>query len=282
MNIENLGSKIKALRKARGLTQAELAGGHITRNMLSKIETGIATPSLETLDYIADTLNVSASYLLSEDTDLVTYEKNEQISKIYRAFRAKSYHTVIDIAKRISGTDDELALLLATSHFCLAKEAVKNGALITAEEHLNKSREYSHMTAHSTEHIEAHFPIYYAIIRNIQSPLLEFDPSSYVDAVSSVYSYEFFKYLTLDSEYKFENPVFSLHIEAKNRIRERDYPGAIITLTDALDKAKLDYDSFVVFGIYGDLELCYKQICDYENAYLYSSKRMSMLEGFKT
>ena len=54
-------------------------------------------------------------------------------------------------------------------------------------------------------------------------------------------------------------------------------------LLQAADAARdREYNSFAVFGIYADLEQCYKQLYDFENAYRYSSKRMSMLEGFKT
>ena len=42
------------------------------------------------------------------------------------------------------------------------------------------------------------------------------------------------------------------------------------------------YNAFVVFGIYSDLEICYKELYNFEKAYLYSTKRMSMLEGFKS
>ena len=46
-----LGNKIRTLRKKQNMTQSELAGEHITRNMLSKIENGEALPSLDTLFY---------------------------------------------------------------------------------------------------------------------------------------------------------------------------------------------------------------------------------------
>ena len=54
----NIGEKIRELRVAKLMTQAELAGTHITRNMLSCIENGSANPSLSTILYIAGRLNV--------------------------------------------------------------------------------------------------------------------------------------------------------------------------------------------------------------------------------
>ena len=60
-----IGEKIKMLRTAKLMTQKELAGSEITRNMLSRIENGAAQPSLDTLRYIAKKLNVSAGFLLA-------------------------------------------------------------------------------------------------------------------------------------------------------------------------------------------------------------------------
>ena len=84
MNTNLLGEKIKKLRKMRGLTQAELVGDTVTRNMLSSIENGKASPSLETLMNIADRLSVSVSYLISEEDDFVFYEKKKKISQILK------------------------------------------------------------------------------------------------------------------------------------------------------------------------------------------------------
>ena len=61
------GEKIKKLRNDKMMTQAQLVGDHITRNMLSRIESNEANPSLSTLIYIADRLGVPAGYLLADE-----------------------------------------------------------------------------------------------------------------------------------------------------------------------------------------------------------------------
>ena len=48
-----LGQKIKNARKSKRITQDRLAKGKITRNMISRIESGKANPSLETIKHIA-------------------------------------------------------------------------------------------------------------------------------------------------------------------------------------------------------------------------------------
>ncbi len=61
----SLGTKIKEARIAKQLTQSELVGDFITRNMLSKIENDAAAPSLKTLEYLSARLDVPLSYFMS-------------------------------------------------------------------------------------------------------------------------------------------------------------------------------------------------------------------------
>lgn len=62
-----LGQRIKEARLEKQLTQQELVGEYITRNMLSKIENDSATPSVRTLEYLADRLGLSPGEFLSDD-----------------------------------------------------------------------------------------------------------------------------------------------------------------------------------------------------------------------
>lgn len=61
-----LGERIKELRKERGLTLVELAGSKITKGMLSLIENNKTNPSIDTLEYLAEKLGVSISYLTQQ------------------------------------------------------------------------------------------------------------------------------------------------------------------------------------------------------------------------
>lgn len=63
---ETLGRQIKHLRGSLGLTGADFAAAaSISASMLSKIETGQISPSLQTLQNIAQALNVPVSTLFS-------------------------------------------------------------------------------------------------------------------------------------------------------------------------------------------------------------------------
>ncbi len=279
-----LGKKIRACRTSRGLTQAELvSGGEITRNLLSQIENGIASPSLSSLRYIADRLEVPVSYLISDDEDEFCFKKREMIADIHAAFKSKSYKSVIYKISSLPGKDDELAYMLAYSLFELGKEALMRGSLMSAEKMLTDALCETDNTVFDTDKIRYAAPMYLCVARNIQSPLLDFDRRSYENGLYSALDYEFYKYMTLDYAYPFTNEAYRIHMQAKLLIKERRYSEALPLLTSAAEQTKGDsYNAFLVFGIYSDLEQCYKELYDFENAYLYASKRMSLIEGFKT
>ena len=80
MNNIELGKKLKEARLAKKLTQSDVVGTFITRNMLSQIESGAASPSLRTLEYLANELEIPIHYLVNENPDnpnipIITTEK---------------------------------------------------------------------------------------------------------------------------------------------------------------------------------------------------------------
>ncbi|TNO97409.1 helix-turn-helix transcriptional regulator [Bacillus sp. CD3-1a] len=94
-----LGEKIKALRKEKKLTQTELAGSELTKSMLSQIENGKATPSMKTLQYIAEKLGCETSFLLEEDDDEIV----ELIQKMEQLIKNKCdevYETLLPIVQK--------------------------------------------------------------------------------------------------------------------------------------------------------------------------------------
>lgn len=62
-----LGEKLRQARLEAGLSQRQLCGDTITRNMLSLIENGVAKPSMDTLMQLAARLEKPVSYFLEEN-----------------------------------------------------------------------------------------------------------------------------------------------------------------------------------------------------------------------
>ncbi|HFJ9418998.1 transcriptional regulator [Bacillus cereus] len=93
-----LGEKIKALRKEKKLTQTELAGSELTKSMLSQIENGKATPSMKTLQYIAEKLECEPSFLLEEDEGKII-ELIQKMEPLIKANGDEVYKTLLPIVQ---------------------------------------------------------------------------------------------------------------------------------------------------------------------------------------
>ncbi|MBQ8893700.1 MAG: helix-turn-helix transcriptional regulator [Clostridia bacterium] len=95
MNAVKMGKRLREARLAKKMTQAEVVDGFITRNMLSQIESGSATPSMKTLEFLAGRLDLSMASLMAED------EPREPMERLFAA----------KIALKMQETDEVLRLL---------------------------------------------------------------------------------------------------------------------------------------------------------------------------
>ena len=62
--VNSVADRIRELRAARGLSQAELGKGYLTRAGVSSLERGVTAPSLHMLAFLAKRLGVKARDLL--------------------------------------------------------------------------------------------------------------------------------------------------------------------------------------------------------------------------
>lgn len=69
MDSAELGKRIKEARIAKKMTQSEVVGDFITRNMLSQIESGTATPSIRTLEYLCEVLGMPMKQLMVDNAE---------------------------------------------------------------------------------------------------------------------------------------------------------------------------------------------------------------------
>lgn len=277
-----LGEKIRNARKKAGVTQYALAGDKITRNMLSAIENGNATPSFDTLKYLAQQLELPLPYLMSEDDDLFVHKKNVKIDTIRELLKAKNYKQCISTAEALGCYDDEIALILTECYTKQGRALLLNGSHSSAKKSFQKALLYSKNTVYDTRTYESLIPMYLAICENVQAPLLEFDCDAYENSAKDNTDYEFFKYVTLDYSYNYKNEAYKEHLEAKKLLKERNYNRALALMLDLVENKKYgEYNSYFMYSVYVDIESCYRQLFDFENAYRYSSKRISLMEGFK-
>ena len=125
----NLAEKLKAARLEAGLSQRQLCGDRITRNMLSQIENGAARPSMTTLGYLAQRLGKPISYFLEEQA--VVSPNLERITQARTAYANRDYAQVVAALEAFQEPDaafgEEKKLLAFLSLLELARQAVMDG-----------------------------------------------------------------------------------------------------------------------------------------------------------
>ncbi len=135
-----LGEKIKKARLEAGLSQRQLCGDAVTRNMLSQIENGSARPSMDTLRYFAARLGKTLSYFLEEDAVL---SPNQQVMRKAReAYDGGAWEAVLETLKEFREPDDlfcrERDLLEALATLELARWALTQGKDLWARQLLEE------------------------------------------------------------------------------------------------------------------------------------------------
>ena len=66
-----LGKRIKEARETRGLTQAELAEGKVSRSYIGAVERGQVRPTVENLQFIARRLGKPFSFFLPDEIEVL-------------------------------------------------------------------------------------------------------------------------------------------------------------------------------------------------------------------
>ncbi len=140
-----LGQRIKALRQELGLSQRQLCGDVITRNMLSQIENGSARPSMDTLSYLAGKLGKTVSYFLEEDT--VTSPNQMAMEQARAAYIEGEYERAAEILQGYKSPDEtfdwEKGLLYSLLCLARAELAVKENRIPYAKHLLEEAAQDS-------------------------------------------------------------------------------------------------------------------------------------------
>ena len=136
-----LGQRLKQARLEAGLSQRQLCGDAITRNMLSRIENGSARPSMDTLALLAERLGRPVSFFLSEDG---LYSPNQALLQKARQLYCQGEYTATrKELEGFSGADPlleaEMELLRSLCLMQLAQEAVAEGRLPFAQHLLEEA-----------------------------------------------------------------------------------------------------------------------------------------------
>jgi tetratricopeptide (TPR) repeat protein len=137
-----LGDRLRLLRVAAGLTQTELAGERFSKEYVSQIERGKTRPTAETVEWLAQRLNVDPAFLASGvSTDErsrveALLARAEALSKAYRYKEAvEAYH---EARSAVSATNSVELDVRTRSGEAWAR--LQEGEVRTAVELLNSAR----------------------------------------------------------------------------------------------------------------------------------------------
>jgi transcriptional regulator with XRE-family HTH domain len=290
----NIGQKIKSLRIAKMLTQNELAGDNITRNMLSRIENGFALPSIQTLMYISEKLGVPAGYLLSEESEDFGYKKLIGMPEVMRAFHAGEWQICMDLCLALGGIDDEISYILSLCTYNSAKELFASGELKLAAKMFDAAKQQCMNTSYSLSNVVAECDTYICGISYI-SPLIVSDIDVVPAPSPGSFGEDFCRYFTvlrvLEEKGNAEISIRRLlvggwaknqytdHINARVKIKYGNHSEAYHILKGLLAS---DYNipAPMLYFIFSDLEVCCRELSDYRGAYEYSGDKTGMLEKF--
>lgn len=291
----DIGKKIKELRTAKMMTQSELAGHEITRNMLSRIENGAALPSLGTVMYLSKRLGVPVGVILSDDADEVAFAKNNILKNIKKAYKEKNYELCRDMCKDLGVgiDDDEINMIMARTSYFIAERDMEEGRLKLASKGFEEALMYAEKTVYEENVIVCSSNLLLRHIYDISPMLADADDAilsqPYFEETACVS--EWCRYLTFinsidasevlpDIAYykdKLSSDIYIKHISAKYDMKHGEISRAYDTLK-ALTENELMDKRFMLYLVCKDMEECSKELGDYKNAYEYSKEKMSLIE----
>lgn len=261
-----LGQKIRQARLDAGLSQRQLCGETITRNMLSLIENGNAQPSMDTLRYLAGQLQKPVSYFLEEAS-----VSPNQASIL--AARSAPPQQAAEILKDYRGPDPvfdpEYYLLCALNAMALAEKAIEEGRLPLAGTLLSQALEAGRSTIYYTPELEQ------------RRLLLCHRAKTASPANLAAQLPDHREEMLLRSEAALEEQDYPRCAALLDSLSQRD--GTWYFLRGEACMGQKQYDQAVRYylhaekeipqKVYSRLEVCYRELGNFEKAYFYARKQ---------
>ncbi len=254
-----LGSRIKDARIAAGLSQRQLCGEHITRNMLSQIENGSAHPSMKTLGYLAEQLGKPISYFLDEQSTVLPNQ--QPIAEARMALALGDLEKMRRALDAFGEPDayffEERQLLEYYWHLGRARRALAEGMKPYGIKLLYEALELNGL--YITKELRCRCRVMLAMAgENIS---LEADDDALLARAQQC-----------------DDPARRLEILAAAEHRER--PEWILLQAGALFDTKQYGEAAALYcqvspsrDVFEKLEICYRELCDYKRAYEYACKQ---------
>lgn len=293
----NLGEKIKAARLERHMTQKDVVGDYITRNMLSKIENGSATPSVKTLEYLAGALGLPAGYFMSESNGDELIPGDMTTARNY--FKEEEYEGCVRLLEQLDldgGYRDEALLLMARSKIAMSKRAMTDGryeeSIRLAREAINHNADSIYMsTAFRTEALLLIARCTMERGGNFAAALDAYQTSYQDQGLGEFYRLTMAEYYIdqgdlekakkeMDSIVRLSEatkPAY-LMLQGRMELKDHQFEQAAKQLEKAEQLARTSGSNYFMSGLYAMLEQCYREMEDFKKAYHYASMQLQIKE----
>lgn len=266
-----MGQLILQARQEAGLSQRQLAGEEITRNMLSALEHDCANPSISTLKYLSEKLCKPISYFLGED--IPQLPEYPALHQARQAYDAGEFRRCLELLEEIQPGEilaREVSLLKILAGLSLAEEAIREGRLPYARALLLQAEESGKNCPYFTPELERR-------LRTLQAQCPE-RPSQLPHLAARISADD--TVLLLRAEAAIGNRQFSDAQRYLDAAEDRKSPrwnylrgevyfglGQFQPAAECYHRAEKDMD------LRQRLEICYRELEDYKMAYFYAKAK---------
>ena len=259
-----LGQRLKQARLEAGMSQRQLCGDTITRNMLSQIENGSARPSMDTLRYLAEQLGKPMGYFLE---DQAVTSPNQAVMAKARALFPADPEAALEVLQAYRTPDPvfdaEYHYLYAICCIQLGQRVLDQGRNAYGFSLLETAAEHGAQTPYYTSDAERArlllcFGARPELAEQLVKQLPDMTPELLLRAAAETDPVQKGKLLDAAPG---KNGQWHLQ-RAQVYIAQGNYAKAVAHLEQAPKTRQ----------VYGQLELCCKELEDYKSAYYYAVK----------
>ena len=265
-----LGQKLRQTRLSKGLSQSQVAGGCVTRNMLSQIENDQASPSMRTLEHLARALDVSVGWLLSDEQTDAALEKMRRARTL---FREEDYAGCLALFAQDAPSGDEMLLLCSQAAGMLAAQRLAAENFSGAKELAQQALDWNRRSLYASAQVQVQaldVLARCAIQEKQADEAVERYRTFYLERQSAVrYHFTMARIAELPDAQRAEY----LILRGKIAARREQYENAALYFHQAQE---LPLGRMLERELYEGLEVCCRELGDYQQAYLYASKQLAM------
>ena len=261
-----LGEKLRQARMEAGLSQRAVCADAITRNMLSRIENGGARPSLETLQYLAARRGKPVSFILEEDA---VCSSNQRVMESARQwFDRGDYEEVQQALSQYRAPDEvydrERQLMEILTELNLAERAISEGRMPYARELLEAVGTQGAGAAYYSEELEHRRRL---LLRRAgaQTTLPSLDEELLLRGEDALSAGDALRAEHLLEAAEDHTSARWCLLRGKVYMARKDFSGAVFCLCRAEEAFPTQTAQA--------LEICYRELGDYKNAYLYACRQ---------